>query len=196
MALICFLGCDGSGKSAVIAGVAERLEKQGVVVTRGHWRPVAFAGENPEGARVTADDPHGQVPRGMVSSVLKLGWLWLNWWVGWFRFLRKQSATGVVVFDRYHADLLVDPRRYRYGGPLWLARLASRLMPQPDVVVFLDADPDVLLARKQEVSREALAMAREKYLALAASHPRFRVVDAAQPLVDVVGEVVGLMVDG
>jgi thymidylate kinase len=196
MALICFLGCDGSGKSAVIAGVAERLEKQGVVVTRGHWRPVAFAGENPEGARVTADDPHGQVPRGMVSSVLKLGWLWLNWWVGWFRFLRKQSATGVVVFDRYHADLLVDPRRYRYGGPLWLARLASRLMPQPDVVVFLDADPDVLLARKQEVSREALAMAREKYLVLAASHERFRVVDAAQPLEDAVGEVVGLMVDG
>jgi thymidylate kinase len=196
MALICFLGCDGSGKSAVIAGVTERLEKQGVVVTRGHWRPVAFAGENPEGARVTADDPHGQVPRGMVSSVLKLGWLWLNWWVGWFRFLRKQSATGVVVFDRYHADLLVDPRRYRYGGPLWLARLASRLMPQPDVVVFLDADPDVLLARKQEVSREALAMAREKYLVLAASHERFRVVDAAQPLEDAVGEVVGLMVDG
>jgi len=186
---ISFLGCDGSGKSAVIAGVAERLEKQGVVVTRGHWRPVAFAGENPEGARVTADDPHGQVPRGMVSSVLKLGWLWLNWWVGWFRFLGKQSASGVVLFDRYHADLLVDPRRYRYGGPMWLARLASRLMPQPDVVIFLDAEPEVLLARKQEVGREALAAAQEKYLELVKSHPRFRVVDAAQPLEAVIDDV-------
>jgi thymidylate kinase len=184
-----FLGCDGSGKSAVIAGVTERLEKQGVVVTRGHWRPVAFGGENSEGARVTADDPHGQKPRGMVSSVLKLGWLWLNWWVGWFRFLGKKSGEGVVVFDRYHADLLVDPRRYRYGGPLWLARLASRLMPQPDVVVFLDAEPEVLLARKQEVSREALATAREKYLVLAATHPRFRVVDASQALEAVIDDV-------
>jgi thymidylate kinase len=129
----------------------------------------------------------------MVSSVLKLGWLWLNWWVGWFSFLRKQSAAGVVVFDRYHADLLVDPRRYRYGGPLWLARLASRLMPQPNVVVFLDADPDVLLARKQEVSRDALAKAREKYLVLAASHPRFRVVDASQPLEKVIEDVLKLV---
>ncbi len=39
-----FLGCDGSGKSAVIAGVTERLEKQGVVVTRGHWPRDGFLG--------------------------------------------------------------------------------------------------------------------------------------------------------
>ncbi len=199
MPLISFLGCDGSGKSAVIAGVTERLEKQGVVVTRGHWRPVALGGERTaagDHGHVAADDPHGQELRGMVSSVLKLGWLWLNWWVGWFRFLGKQSETGVVLFDRYHADLLVDPRRYRYGGPMWLARLASRLMPQPDVVVFLDAEPEVLLARKQEVSKEALERSREKYLELCAIHPRFRVVDASRPLEDVIEEVVGLMVDG
>lgn len=196
MALICFLGCDGSGKSAVIAGMAERLEKQGVVVTRGHWRPVALGGERAAAGgqgNVAADDPHGQVPRGMVSSILKLGWLWLNWWVAWFRFLGKQSEQGVVLFDRYHADLLIDPRRYRYGGPMWLARLASRLMPQPDVVIFLDAEPEVLLARKQEVGREALVRSREAYLKLAASHERFRVVDASQPLEDVVEEVWNLV---
>jgi thymidylate kinase len=99
----------------------------------------------------------------------------------------------VLLFDRYHADLLVDPRRYRYGGPMWLARLASRLMPQPDIVCFLDAEPEVLLARKQEVGREALAESREKYLALSATHRRFRIIDAAQPLEKVIEEVVRLM---
>jgi thymidylate kinase len=215
-----FLGCDGSGKSAVIAGVTERLEKQGVVVTRGHWRPQALDGERTAAGghghlgertaargychmgertaaggygHVAADDPHGQVARGMATSVLKLGWLWLNWWVGWWRFLRKQSAEGVVLFDRYHADLLVDPRRYRYGGPLWLARLASRLMPQPDLVIFLDAETEVLLARKQEVSREALEQARERYLELTKSHPRFLVVDASQPLEKVIGHVLEMV---
>ena len=185
---ISFLGCDGSGKSAVIAGVTERLRAQGILVTLGHWRPQALDRGN-EAAAATADDPHGQVPRGVVSSVLKLGWLWLNWWLGWLRFLRARSVDGVVLFDRYHADLLVDPRRYRYGGPMWLARLASRLMPQPDVVIFLDAEPEVLLSRKQEVSAEALAAARAKYLELCKSHPRFKVVDASQPLEDVIGEV-------
>jgi thymidylate kinase len=193
---ISFLGCDGSGKSAVIAGVAERLEADGVVVRRGHWRPVAFASGVGDGAKVAADDPHGQEPRGMVASVLKLGWLWWNWWVGWFRFLQAGSASGVVLFDRYHADLLVDPRRYRYGGPMWLARLASRCMPQPDLVVFLDAAPEVLLARKQEVGREALEAARRRYLELCTGHARFQIIDAAQPLEEVIEEVLGTVTLG
>ena len=187
-----FLGCDGSGKSAVIAGVAERLRAQGVTVTRGHWRPQALDGAS-DAAAATADDPHGQVPRGTLSSILKLGWLWLNWWGGWWKFLQKASKDGVVLFDRYHADLLVDPRRYRYGGPMWLARLASRLMPQPDVVIFLDAEPEVLLARKQEVGKEALEKARERYLSLCESHPRFRTIDASQPLERVVEEVIEML---
>jgi len=186
--LISFLGCDGSGKSAVIAGVSERLEKRGVKVKRGHWRPQALDGGSDDSA-ATADDPHGQVSRGMVMSVLKLGWLWLNWWVGWWKFLHKASCDGVVLFDRYHADLLVDPRRYRYGGPMWPARLASRLMPQPDLVIFLDAEPEVLLGRKQEVSEDALSTARGKYLELVKSHPRFRVVDASQALEEVIARV-------
>ena len=184
-----FLGCDGSGKSAVITGLTERLISDGQQVQSGHWRPRAFATDSSKSALATADDPHGQIPRGTPTSILKLGWLWLNWWLGWWRFHRKASRDGVVLFDRYHADLLVDPRRYRYGGPLWLARLASKWMPQPDIVIFLDADPDVLLSRKQEVPREALEASRQKYLALCASHSRFKIVDASQPLDQVIEEV-------
>jgi thymidylate kinase len=188
---IAFLGCDGSGKSAVIAGVTERLGVSGVKVKRGHWRPQALdAGSD---AAATADDPHGQIPRGLISSLLKLGWLWLNWWMGWWRFLRSASRCGCVLFDRYHADLLVDPKRYRYGGPMWIARMVSQWMPQPDLVLFLDAEPEVLLSRKQEVSAEALQRSRTKYLALCQSHSRFRVIDASQPLEDVISEVVKLV---
>jgi thymidylate kinase len=84
---------------------------------------------------------------------------------------------------------LVDPKRYRYGGPMWIARMASHLMPQPDLVLFLDADPEVLLSRKQEVSADALAASRSSYLQLCASHPRFRIIDASQPLAQVIDEV-------
>ncbi len=183
---ISFLGCDGSGKSAVIAGVAELLRAREVAVSQGHWRPLAL---DSGGEAAADDDPHGKAPRRMLSSILKLGWLWLNWWLGWWKFLSKASRNGVVLFDRYHADLPVDPRRYRYGGPMALARLASSLMPQPDLVIFLDAEPDVLLGRKQEVSKEALADARKRYLDLCAGHPRFHVVDASQPLRNVIEDV-------
>jgi thymidylate kinase len=84
----------------------------------------------------------------------------------------------------------VDPIRYRYGGPRKLAEWASNLMPQPEIVFFLDADPEVLLSRKQEVSHEALTKSRESYLQLTKSHKRFCVIDASQSLNQVVEDVV------
>jgi len=189
---IAFLGCDGSGKSAVIAGVSDRLLRAGVMVRRGHWRPRALVGAR-DVASSSADDPHGQVPRGLVGSLMKLGWLWLHWWVGWIRFLRIPARNGVVLFDRYHADLMIDPRRYRYGGPLMIARLASRLMPQPDLVIFLDAEPDVLLTRKQEIEKTALEQLRRAYLQWAQAHSHCCVIDASAPLERVVDDVMRVM---
>ena len=189
MPLIAFLGCDGSGKSTVIKEVTRRLGEQGHTVSTGHWRPTPF-GKRGSGTSA-ADDPHGQPPRGFASSVAKLGWLWINWWAGWLGGLARQRRNGWVLYDRYHGDLVVDPKRYRYGGPMWLARMASRCMPQPDAVFFLDAEPDVLLSRKQEVSREALATARKAYLELCTGNSRCHVIDASRPLEDVVADVCG-----
>jgi thymidylate kinase len=190
---ISFLGCDGSGKSAVIRGLKDELSADGASVVCGHWRPRAFAKETGEEEWGIADNPHGEAPRGYLSSILKLGWLGLNWWLGWSRIRRKIGKNGYVLFDRYHADLLIDPKRYRYGGPMWIARIASRLMPQPDLVLFLDAEPDVLLSRKQEVSVEALKQSRAAYLKLAASHKKIQIVNVSKPLEQVIEEVRSLI---
>lgn len=185
MAFVAILGCDGSGKSAVIQELCACLSEEGCAVTRWHWAPEPFGNTGGAGA----DDPHGRTPRGMVGSTVKLGWLWLRWWVAWFGTLRRQSRVGQVVFDRYHGDLLVDPLRYRYGGPLAIAHWFSALMPQPDLVVLLDASPVVLLARKQEVTPEVLTDLRDRYLRFCRQLPQGVVVDAAQPLAQVVEEV-------
>ena len=187
MPFITFLGCDGSGKSAVIDGLKTLPDAEGHKVTLGHWRPKAFGASS--ATSQAADDPHGQSARGFAGSILKLGWLWLNWWVAWFRHLRKDSRSGYVLFDRYHGDLLVDSKRYRYGGPMCLAKLASRLMPQPDIVFFLDAPPDVLLARKQEVPIETLVRSRLAYLSFAKTNDKVRVIDASLPFEQVIQDV-------
>lgn len=182
-------GCDGSGKSAVIKAISSDARSRGIPVATGHWRPFPFQTHQEGLESAAADNPHGQKPRGPINSIVKLAWLGANWWLGWMGPLRRAAKDGVILFDRYHADLLVDPTRYRYGGPMSLARLASRFMPQPDLAIFLDADPEILLARKQEVTKEALERSRRAYLALAASHPRFHVVDASKPLDEVVASV-------
>lgn len=186
---IAFLGCDGSGKSAVIAGVVERLRAEGMHVSLGHWRPRAFEGENSPQTQSITDNPHGKPPRGFFSSLVKLGWLGFHWWAGWWQWLRRRSREGVVLYDRYHADLTVDPKRYRYDGPAWAAKLTSHFMPQPDKVFYLDAEPSVLLSRKQEVSQDALIKLRTAYTKLAKSHLRFTIIDSSQPLDKVIESV-------
>lgn len=97
------------------------------------------------------------------------------------KILPALAQNNLIVFDRYYHDLLVDPRRYRYGGPMWLVRWIGKLIPKPDLWVLLDAPPHVLQARKQEVTPQETARQREAYLDLANKLPNFHVVDASQP---------------
>jgi hypothetical protein len=69
-----------------------------------------------------------------------------------------------VIFDRYYHDLLIDPLRYRYGGPVGLAKFLGRLVPPPDLLfLVLDADDEVILSRKREVPLDELRRQRESY---------------------------------
>ncbi len=91
-----------------------------------------------------------------------------------------------VVFDRYYHDLLVDTKRYRYGGSRWFAKFIAKFIPQPDLWILLDAPAEVLQARKQEVSFEETARQIEAYLQLIQNLPNGYIVDASMPLDSVV----------
>ena len=99
------------------------------------------------------------------------------------------AHSTLVLHDRHLIDALVDPKRYRYSGPAWLLRLIWRFVPKPDLVILLDAPPEVLQARKQEVSFAESARARQAYRSLVASIANGHIVDAAKPLEQVVSEV-------
>jgi thymidylate kinase len=185
--VVAVLGPDGSGKSALI----ERLERE----MRGAFRRATALHLMPslprrKGSRGPVTDPHGKPPRGCVPSLMKLIYWWVAYWVGWFADVYpKKVRWTLVLFDRYYDDLLADPKRYRYGGPMWLARLVGRFIPKPDLFFFLDLPAEVAHARKPEVPLEEAKRLREHYLKLALSVPNVHVVDASRPLEEVVAEV-------
>jgi thymidylate kinase len=186
---IAFLGPDGSGKSSVIENVRLDLAPAFRRTAYFHLRPQVGQGT---GARVVIDatDPHGQAPRGMLSSMGKVLFYLFDYTAGHLLKVRpKLIRSTLVIFDRYYHDLLVDPRRYRYGGPRWFSRLAGRLVPRPDVFVFLDAPPEVLQARKQEVPFEETGRQRAAYLELARTLRNSHVIDASRPLHVVIEQV-------
>jgi thymidylate kinase len=96
--------------------------------------------------------------------MLYLSGFFLDYYVGYLLLIRRLLAkSNLVIFDRYFHDVLVDPQRYRYGAPKWFAEILSRLVPQPDLVIVLDADAELILGRKSELPREEIERQRLAY---------------------------------
>lgn len=188
---IAMLGCDGAGKSSLAAALDERLRGAFRRVRVLHFRPGLGRGE---GGPVT--DPHGRPPRSLPVSLAKLLFYLADYLLGYGLRVRPALVRStLVLFDRYYHDVLADPRRYRYGGPMWLARLVGRAIPRPDLFIVLDLPAELAHARKPEVPLEEARRLRERYLALARDLPNARVVDASRPLEAVVAEVEEIILD-
>jgi thymidylate kinase len=182
---VAFFGPDGSGKSSVIAGLTDLSQVAFKRVQYYHLRPgLVLAAKS--GAKEAVTDPHALPARSLAASLAKLAAFWCDYVLGyWLRIRLQMARSSLVIFDRYFQDLVVDPKRYRYNVPRWLTGLAGRLVPLPDLIFILDAPPEVLQARKQEVSLEESRRQREAYRQLAMdlrSRTRVVVIDTSQPL--------------
>lgn len=207
--MVAVLGVDGAGKSTVMAALERDLGPAFWSAKQYHGRalesPLRWTKRVQEqrrrrDAEIDAEagqtrkkprDPHKKSLRGTGLSLIKLAAWWADFTVlGYIMDVHPRlRRSALVLFDRYYQDLLVDPGRHRYGGPLWLARFAGRLFPRPDLVILLDAAPEILHARKREVSLQETARQREAYLDLVRALPNGRIVDAARPPLEVATEV-------
>ena len=184
-AWVAFIGPDGCGKSSVIEGVIAQLGPGFQKVVRYHLRPKSLPARPVSDAVVT--DPHNQAPRSVVLSIAKMFYLAFDYWMGYLAGTRRATIrTRLVIFDRYFYDILVDPKRVRYDGPAWLPRALSHILPKPDLVLVLNAAPEVLWSRKQEVPYEEVVRQQQEYLKVAGSLDSVAIIDAAQPLSQVV----------
>lgn len=185
---IVVLGPDGAGKTTVISALEESLAARGKDVAVYHWRPGVLRGRT-EHIGGPVSDPHGNSSRGAAASLAKLAFLAADWWAGYLLAIGPKRRSGVfVMFDRGYHDLLVDPKRYRYGGSMALAGLVGRLLPRPALTVLLDAPVAVLRRRKQEVPLEETVRQRQVYLERVTALSNGVVLDASRPVEEVADE--------
>ena len=90
-------------------------------------------------------------------------------------------------------DILVDPVRYRYGGPRWVLTLIWRIMPKPDHIILLHGPAEILQARKRELTVEETARQCRDYETLVKPMKNSHIVDATLPFHEVVGTVTDLL---
>ena len=171
--LVVFEGADGVGKSTVLEAVVPWCASwcAGRSPYRFHWKPArVHTGERESPPSV---DPRARQARGPVASVAYLAWHVAGFWTGWLaRIYPLLVRSHVVVGDRYSYDLYLDPRRFRLTLPLWLCRLAACCVPRPDLVVGLTASPEVVRARKPELSVEEIGQYQDRWRCLSRGNGR------------------------
>ncbi len=193
---VALLGPDGSGKSTLLQSLEQDFHSPrftGVEVI--YRRPsLGDPAAGPDGPAVAH---YAKPPHGRLKSMAKLGLRAADWWLGYWRHCAGRRAQGaLLLLDRhYFLDVIIDPRRYRYGGPGWFARSLAGLLPRPDLFIVLDAPVEVLQRRKQEVSPAECERQRRAYRALAGRLPHCAIVDTARPFDQVLAEVKTLIYD-
>lgn len=185
------VGPDGVGKTTFINLLQQDLcrvlvrDDDGIVIR--HFRPNVFpnikklfSGKNYTESQEVFNNPHRAKPAGVVGSLIRISYYWLDYFLGYWLQIRRSCIAGkVYIFDRYFYDFVVDPYRSRIQLPLWLRKIYLVTVPKPDMVFFLDCDADTVYARKQELTRDEIDRQLNECRKLAILYSdRFVILDA------------------
>ena len=191
---IALLGLDGSGKSSLQIELQTRLAP--IFVGGGEsihlrWRLTdIFGNKSNQYPPTVVTNPQDQNKRGTILSSLQILWWLFEYILGFVSTIYpKLTRSYLIIFDRYYHDVLVDRKRYRYGGNLRLAQTIAKFVPRPDLFFILDLPVEIAHERKPEVPIEDAKRMKEEYLKLASSLPNAYVVDASKPLDEVASDV-------
>ena len=161
------IGPDGSGKTTIARALQEKLDNTLFAGTRvlhrypGALPPLSsflYFGHRRRKSSSVDDQVHGGTQNNGDRSV-KLGLfralanvLYYMWDFVLFHIpLRRATGKGkLVMFDRYFYDHLIQPSYSRV--PRWLLRVILRIIPSPDLVVYLRTDAEQIHARKDELT--------------------------------------------
>lgn len=180
--VISFSGLDGSGKSTQIDNARTELSALGYrVKVLAFWDDVVVATRYRErfvhkvyGSEQGIGSPNKPVTRrdknvrAWYLNLARHG-LYLLDAINLRRVLRKQrdGAAQIVIMDRYIYDEFANLPLRNVFSRFFIRMIAKHVVPQPDLALLLDADPDAARARKPEYPLEFMRECRTWYYRLA-----------------------------
>jgi thymidylate kinase len=216
MTTVAIIGADGAGKSTVCStllgqsslplsyvymGVNLEASRRMLPTTRLVLWLKQQRGRRPDAVFRSAATKDSEEPSvaGALKALLRFVFWASEEWYRQFIVWAHEFRGKTVVFDRhFYADYFAYDVAPADDGPRSLASrlhgfMLGRLYPKPDLFILLQAPPEELFRRKPEASVEYLRDRQEQYQRMGRTLPAFRVVDATQPLDDVVAEVESLI---
>jgi thymidylate kinase len=185
--VLTIVGPDGSGKTTLTDALARQTLTDGPVLLLAHRSGARRPGLLPHRkVRGPTTEPHRHQPYPAAVSYVKTLYVWADFVLGWAVRVRPFARRGgSVIIERGWWDTAVDPRRYRLREAPRLVRVLGRLMPASDLVVVLEASPEVIRSRKAQLSVQELKRQRLAWHDLLPPKQPRVYLDASQPAPDV-----------
>jgi thymidylate kinase len=174
---IAVLGPDGVGKTTFVKYLVEVLKSKlaysDEYVREFHFRPnllpnISRLFENRRKEEFQdAELPYTKPPAGFVSSLLRIAYYTTDFILGYYKKVVPHFRTHkFVIFDRYSYEILCDPERSRIKLPLWIRKVFFAFIPKPRWTFVLLADPEIVLSRKSELTKERISLLIDRYKTL------------------------------
>lgn len=190
--LIALEAPDGTGKSTFIEALTVMLAETFVCDAEKmhvyHFRPSILPnlGAVGEKAGVMKQDtdfenPHRHKPANPISSLMRMGYYWLDYVIGGAVCVRKDvQFDKITIFDRYIYDFIIDPLRSRINLPSFLRIIFAKLVQQPQIVFVLNAPAEVIYSRKQELALDEIERQLVEFEKLKSLGKNFVTINANQ----------------
>lgn len=166
-----FTGPDGIGKTTIINNIISIIS-QATTVSLFHHRPNLLGNlsnvAHQAGLKKDIDDdysnPHRSKPKGFLNSFMRLLYYSLDYTLGFHLKIKKRlSLGGVVIFDRYFSDIIVDSSRSSiFLNHRFLYHFGKLFIPKLNHIILLTADPYIILSRKKELNEEEIVSINNK----------------------------------
>lgn len=174
-AVICFIGTDGAGKSTLLSEAKKELEKnQSLKVPTVYfgWKPFLpttklisnlFKKKN---YQITTQMNKKEQKFSLLQEAM-LGYYFIEYLSRYIfqiklpllkNFSKKQKQ--VMLVDRYFYDLYAH---YQYAEKSFIFPTLLRIMPKPDLIIFLDVNTETAKKRKPEMDPELLKEHCQRY---------------------------------
>jgi thymidylate kinase len=101
------------------------------------------------------ENPNPQKPYNIFKAAVYLLYYFLDYLLGHFKILWANAKGDMVIFDRYFYDYIYQPAFKKL--PKCLTTALLKLLPAPDIIIYLKCEPEQITTRKPELTCEAIA---------------------------------------
>ncbi len=130
---------------------------------------------------------------GMFRAMVYPLYYGISYFLGHPLVWKQKACAGLMIFDRYFYDYLMQ--RELMKCPKWLIFWIAKLIPKPDILIYLRTQPEIIYDRKQELTMDEIQRQNEVCEKFTADFPGGFSIEASCTVEKIINQIEWLIVE-